>query len=217
MKVTTLACIQGAWLPDFMPINILDIGAGTGLLSLMAAQKYDCKIDAVEIEQDTFSQLKENSAQSPWNSRIKCHHTDVINFAKNINNKYDLIISNPPFYKNQLKSSNDKINHARHETGLSNEDLIDVSSRLISESGKISILLPPAETKKLAEACQRKFLFFSDQLLIKDSEKKEPKAIVTILSKKPSKLISKKMIIKNDNGAYSSNFISLLEPYYLYL
>ncbi|MCK5367363.1 MAG: methyltransferase [Cyclobacteriaceae bacterium] len=65
MKVTTLACIQGAWLPDITPKNILDIGAGTGLLSLMAAQKYEGKIDAVEIEQDAFSQLKENSLQSP--------------------------------------------------------------------------------------------------------------------------------------------------------
>lgn len=217
MKVTTLACIQGAWLPEFMPRSILDIGAGTGLLSLMAAQKYDCKIDAVEIDQDTYSQLKENSDRSPWKNRIKCHHDDVVNFTRHNSMKYDLIISNPPFYKNQLKSPDNKINHARHETGLSNEDLIDVSSRLISDFGKISILLPPAETTKLAELCRRKSLFFSDQLVISDSEKKEPNAIITILSKKPSNMISKNLIIKTESGSYSSRFISLLEPYYLHL
>ena len=217
MKVTTLACIQGAWLPDIKPKHILDIGAGTGLLSLMAAQKYECKIDAVEIEQDAFSQLKENSLQSPWGNRINCHHDDIINFARHNSSKYDLIISNPPFYKNQLKSSKAKINHARHEVGLTIEELIDASSRLISDSGKISILLPPIETTRLTEYCKRNSLFFSNQLVISDSEKKEPKAIVTILSKIPSNPIIRKFIIKNDNGTYSSEFISLLDAYYLYL
>ena len=217
MKVTTLACIQGAWLPDIKPKHILDIGAGTGLLSLMAAQKYDGKIDAVEIEQDAFSQLKENSLQSPWDNRINCHHDDIINFARHNSSKYDLIISNPPFYKNQLKSSKAKINHARHEVGLTIEELIDASSRLISDSGKISILLPPIETTRLTEYCKHNSLFFSNQLVISNSEKKEPKAIVTILSKIPSNPIIRKFIIKNDNGTYSSEFISLLDAYYLYL
>ena len=217
MKVTTVACIQGAWLPHFSPSKILDIGAGTGILSLMAAQEYHGEIDAVEIEHEAFDQLKENIIQSPWNDRIKCYHDNIKNFAKHNSKRYDLIISNPPFYKNQLKSPNDKINHARHETGLSIKTLIDISTRLINEPGKISILLPPNETIKLVEFCKRKPLFLSDQLVISDSPKKEPKAIVTILSNKPSKSIIKKLIIKNENGLYSPEFNSLLEAYYLNL
>ena len=217
MKVTTLACIQGAWLPHLMPKNILDIGAGSGLLSLMAAQQYNCPIDAVEIERDAFTQLKENVAQSIWKSRITCHHEDIKNFAKHTSKRYDLIISNPPFYSKQLKSSNDKINHARHDTGLTNEELVDISDRLLNDSGNISILLPPAETAKLPRLCQQKSLFHSSQLLVSDSDGKEPKAIVTILSKKSSKTIIQKLAIKYENGQYSQDFISLLDPYYLYL
>ena len=217
MKVTTVACIQGAWLPKFSPKDILDIGAGTGLLSLMAAQKYHGEIDAIEIEHDAFDQLKENITQSPWNNRIKCYHDDIKDFAKHNSKKYDLIISNPPFYEKQLKSPIDQINHARHEAGLTIEELIDISNRLLYEPGKISILFPPAETIKLTKLCKLNSLFLSNQLVISDSEKKEAKAIVTILSKKPTNPIIKKLIIKNENGMYSSQFNSLLEAYYLNL
>lgn len=217
MKVTTVACIQGAWLPQLTPKNILDIGAGTGLLSLMAAQRYNCTIDSVEIEQDAFTQLKENVAQSLWNSRINCHHEDIKKFAKHTGKRYDLIISNPPFYSKQLKSSNTKINHARHDTSLTNEELVEISDRLLNDSGNISILLPPAESAQLHKLCEQSSLFVASQLLISDSKGKEPKAIVTILSKKSLKTIAKRLIIKNDEGQYSQDFISLLDSYYLYL
>lgn len=216
MKVTTVACIQGAWLPHFSPNKILDIGAGTGLLSLMAAQQYNSEIDAIEIEQEAFDQLKENINQSPWKDRIKCYHDDIKDIDKHTSKRYDLIISNPPFYEKQLKSSNNQINYARHETGLTINELIDISTRLINESGKVSILLPPAETTILTKICKHKSLFLSDQLVISDSKKKEPNAIVTILSKKTSKLTIKNLTIKKGNRTYSSEFISLLDAYYLY-
>ncbi len=217
MKVTTMACIQGAWIPDFSPKHILDIGAGTGLLSLMIAQKYPGDIDSVEIEHDAFDQLKENIALSPWNTRINCFHNDIKNFVKHSDKKYDFIISNPPFYEKQLKSANEKINHARHEAGLTINELIDICTRLINESGKISILLPPHETKKIVEHCEGKSLFLTHQLVISDSEKKEPRAIVTFLSRKQSATIVDKLVIKKDNGTYTLEFISLLEAYYLTL
>lgn len=217
MKVTTIACIQGAWLPDFTPKHTLDIGAGTGLLSLMAAQKYPGEIDSVEIEHDAFDQLKENILQSPWSNRINCLHSDIKKFAKYSGKKYDFIISNPPFYEKQLKSANDKINHARHEAGLTITELIEICAHLTDESGKISILLPPTETKKLSELCVGKSLFLSHQLVISDSENKPPGAIITILSKKQSTLTVHNLAIKKDSGSYSSEFISLLEAYYLSL
>lgn len=217
MKVTTMACIQGAWLPDFTPNNMLDIGAGTGLLSLMAAQKYSGDIDSVEIEHDAFGQLKENVTLSLWKKRINCFHNDIKNFAKHSDKKYEFIISNPPFYEKQLKSANEKINHARHEAGLTINELIDICTRLIHKSGKISILLPPIETNKLAQHCAGNSLFANHQLVISDSEQKEPRAIVSILSKKQSTAIIDKLVIKKENGAYTSEFISLLEPYYLTL
>jgi tRNA1Val (adenine37-N6)-methyltransferase len=217
MKVTTMACIQGAWLPNFTPQHILDIGAGTGLLSLMAAQKYSCEIDSVEIESDAYNQLKENIALSPWSKRIHCFYNDIKNHVEHAGKKYDFIISNPPFYAKQLKSTDDKVNHARHEAGLTIEELIDIIARLISQTGKISILLPPAETNKLAKLCVSKSLFISHQLVISYSPKKQPKAIVTILSRKHSTVEKENIFIKNDGGAFTSEIISLLEAYYLSL
>ena len=217
MKVTTMACIQGAWLPDFAPESILDIGAGTGILSLMAAQKYNGSIDAVEIEPDAFQQLKENSTQNPLGNRIRCIHDNIIRFAASSSTTYDMIISNPPFYQNQLKSEDDKTNHARHETGLTILELLDICANLLHESGKISILLPPSETVLLHNNAMDRGLYPNNQLTICDSEGKKPKAIVTILSRKSTKVVRKELIIKNGLGAYTTDFIALLKDYYLYL
>lgn len=217
MKVTTLACIQGAWLPEFTPKRAIDIGAGTGLLSLMMAQKYNCQIDAVEIEDIAYSQLAENIAKSPWTNRIQCIHENIIDFTKKNSKLYDFIISNPPFFKNQLKSPNSQINMARHEDELTIKKLIDCCIELLQEDGKISILLPPIETEQLVQICNKYSLFISNQLVISDSINKAPKAVVTILSKKPCKRVTEILIIKSDNGDYSDGFKLLLKDYYLSL
>lgn len=217
MKVTTVACIQGAWLPDFSPNRILDIGAGTGLLSLMTAQVYGGIIDAVEIEDDAFYQLQENIARSPWADKISCHHMDINKFAVPAGDEYDFIICNPPFFGGQLQSADPKTNQARHQISLTIKDLIGIAARALTRYGKISILLPPLETAKLAAICEEKSLFQSARLAISNTEKKEPKAIVTILTKEPSKFKTAKLIVKNSNGVYSSDFQSLLKAYYLNL
>ncbi len=217
MKVTTLACIQGAWLPDCTPNRILDIGSGTGILSLMAAQKTDAEIDAVEIEEAAFSQLKENVSLSPWSGRINCFHNDISDFADQNSNDYELIISNPPFYQNQLKSPNSRINSARHDSRLTLIELVDISSKHIKEEGFISILLPVHETKELIQFAREKSIFLTDQLVISDTASKDPIAIISILSKNPSNQKFNILVIKNDDGSYSSDFSALLAPYYLNL
>lgn len=217
MKVTTVACIQGAWLPQGTFKNILDIGAGTGLLSLFAAQQKEGHIDAIEIEADAFEQLQENIAQSPWKAKIRGHHMDIRNFEKDTNKKYDLIISNPPFFEKQLKSSNDRINHARHEVGLSLETLVNCCNTLLADAGIVSIILPPEETSRLIQLCATRSLYPSSQLVISDTEHKKPNAIVTLLSREQCKPQLEKLVIKTKHRDYSKDFISLLEAYYLYL
>ncbi len=217
MKVTTIACIQGAWLPGFSPKEILDIGSGTGLLSLMAAQQYSGGIDAVEIELAAYGQLKENIAQSPWSSRIRCHHTDIKDFASESKKKYDFIISNPPFYTNQLQSIDPKINHARHEKGLKIHELVQVVARLLHIDGLASVLLPPEETNRLIDLAAGSSLFPTAQLFISDSEMKPAHAVVTLLSGKKANRETENLCIKTPENTYSPAFISLLRAYYLYL
>lgn len=217
MKVTTLACIQGGWIPDINPENVLDIGAGTGLLSHMVAQKFDCQIDAVEIEKDAYVQLKENTNKNPWKNKIRCLHEDILDFAKHTSKRYDFIISNPPFFSNQFKSHDRKINIARHENSLTLDSLLNVCSQLLGSYGKVSILLPPFESELLKQLCSFYSLFISDQLLISDSRGKPTKAIVSILSGNQKIQTTKKLIIKSSVSSYTPDFISLLKDYYLYM
>lgn len=217
MKVTTLGCIQGSWIPELQIKNVLDIGAGTGLLSLMVAQKYDCHIDSVEIEPGAFSQLQDNVSESRWSQNISCHHKDIKNYGKYHQKRYDLIISNPPFFAGKQKSPDSKINLARHDEGITIEAIIELSARLLSATGKISILLPPFETEALKRTSAQFLLSITDQLHIFDSEQKPEKATVSILSKKRTNLRSTKLIIKKNESEYSEEFIALLKDYYLNL
>ncbi|HUS02889.1 MAG TPA: methyltransferase, partial [Chitinophagaceae bacterium] len=133
MKVCTDACLLGSLLPvtskNAEPINrVLDIGTGTGLLSLMYAQRnIHAVIDAVEIEEDSFKQANENFIRSKWNDRIKIFYTDIRKFAPA--KKYDLIITNPPFYENELLSTEKNKNIAKHDEGLTFRDLTGIITK----------------------------------------------------------------------------------------
>ena len=215
MKVTSLACIQGAWLPDTEPKLILDIGAGTGLLSLMRAQQNVGEIHAVEIEDHAFEQLVGNVKKSKWSDRIECYHEDVRDFAKENSRTYDLIITNPPFFQNQYKSDNQKVNTARHDSSLSMNDLLGAIIKLLDPQGVVSVLLPIEETRLFIDIATAEMLYPNKQLIIIDSPKKRPKAAVTFLSKKPGENKKTTIHIKNEQNELSSEYITLLRPYYL--
>src|SRR5688572_17826532 len=122
MKVCTDACIFGAYAANIISnsasqiLKCLDIGTGTGLLSLMIAQKTRAIIDAIEIEEDAFIQAKENFSNSPWRQRLRAVHTDAKHLSTWV--KYDFIVSNPPFYQNDLVSPLKTKNVAKHDTSL---------------------------------------------------------------------------------------------------
>jgi tRNA1Val (adenine37-N6)-methyltransferase len=217
MKVTSLACIQGAWLPDIAPRRVLDIGAGTGLLTLMAAQKYQAHFDAIEIDALTFEQLNENIRESPWHGNITCFHNSIQKFAKQNSITYDLIITNPPFFTNQLKSPNGRINMARHEDGLTMETLVEICSNLIKPEGLISILLPLRETIKMRSLAASFSLLPVRSLTISDRPYKSPTWAVTLLGKTSMIPQSQQLTIKDKSGGYSAQFKSLLGAYYLNL
>ena len=144
MKVCTDACLFGAYVADQVKTkaanNILDIGTGTGLLSLMLAQRVPALIDAVEIDEAAYQQAKENFEQSPWKERLFAFNTDVTKFETE--KKYDCIISNPPFFENDLKSNDSNKNNAKHDTSLSLDKLLQVVKKLLNDDGIFAVLLP---------------------------------------------------------------------------
>lgn len=142
MKVTSEACLLGAWFAakPLHATRILDIGAGTGLLMLMLAQKQACPIDGIELDAEAADQCRENLMGAPWADRIRLYQGDVRTWDPG--HRYDFILSNPPFYERSLLREDNRMNLAMHGTSLTLESLAEVVDRLASPSGTCGVLLP---------------------------------------------------------------------------
>src|SRR5688572_8352762 len=159
MKVCTDACLFGAWVASrgtaLAPRAVLDIGTGTGLLSLMVAQKINAVIHALDVERGAFLQARDNFAASPWTDRLKIFFGPVQTFEPP-NSLYDLVISNPPFYHNDLKSPDDGRNIALHGTALSFEELLSGARTFLHEQGFFAVLLPYEKAAGFLELAHKK-------------------------------------------------------------
>ncbi len=219
MKVCTDACLFGAYIANEiqqLPVkNILDIGTGTGLLTLMLAQKTSATIDAVEIDAAAFTQGKQNIEQSPWIEKIAIYNSDILQFQTN--KKYDCIISNPPFFEADLKSGDEKKNFAKHDTSLTFTALLNVVTENLSPAGFFSVLLPFRRSNYFeAEAAKINFNLIK-KILIKQTPRHNHFRSILIFSTKKLETIQEEIIIKNEEGNYSTKFIELLKDYYLHL
>jgi tRNA1Val (adenine37-N6)-methyltransferase len=218
MKVTTDACIQGAWTPvDRSVHRVLDIGAGTGLLALMLAQRSEeITIDAVEYDIAAAEQAKENAASSPWKERINIIHADIKEFQPAT--KYDLIITNPPFFNNSLLGDNVAKNRARHTTSLSYEDLLAAIDTHLAPDGYVSILLPTPEYLVWKELATRSGWHEQRKLSISHKPAAKVNRVVSIMARNPvGQTAEEELVIYEDEGSYSEDFKSLLSPFYLNL
>jgi tRNA1Val (adenine37-N6)-methyltransferase len=219
MKVCTDACLFGAYMANelgSLPVStILDIGAGTGLLSLMLAQKINALIDAVEIDSAAFDQAKENIAASPWKEKISIHNIDVLDLEQR--KKYDHIISNPPFFEDDLRSIDDKKNFAKHDSSLTLEGLLTVIDNHLAIDGSFSVLLPFHRTNYFEEAAMKLNFHPAKKILIRQTPKHNYFRSILIFSRKETITKTEQITIKNEAGIYSGEFIGLLKDYYLYL
>ena len=220
MKVCTDACVFGAWVAedirDRQVERILDIGAGTGLLTLMLAQKTTAAIDAIEIDQAASEQAAGNIAASNWADRIKLMNISLQEF-KSIYH-YDCIICNPPFYEKDLRSDDESINAARHDTTLKLEELMLFISLYLSNSGKAYVLIPWHRTGYAMETAVKQGLFVQKKMLMKQSVKHGYFRTVLVLSKNTKATHETEEIsIRDFEQEYTDRFVELLKDYYLRL
>ncbi len=220
MKVCTDACLFGAWVAyEFATINkvnfCLDIGAGTGLLSLMLAQKTTASIDAVEIDAAAFEQAKENSFQSPWGEKISIIKTDISAFETN--KKYECIISNPPFFEGDLKSSNINKNAAKHDTTLTLQQLLQVVHNTLHQEGYFAILLPYHRVDFFIETAAKSTLYLSKKVLVKQTPRHHYFRAILLFTREQKMISIEEIIIKNEANEYTEVFTGLLKDYYLFL
>jgi len=219
MKVTTDACIQGAWTPILPDTKrVLDIGAGTGLLSLMMAQRSTgATIDAVEYDSDAAQQGTENFRASPWNDRMQVRNCDIKEFTAP--HRYDLIICNPPFFSNSLLSGKETKDRARHDISLSRNELAKIAAEHLGESGQFSILLPYPEYQLWKDAATAAGLTETTSLQVRHTPSAVVKRVVGIFEKVATTVnaTTEEMTIKGDDGEYTDEFRKLMAPFYLQL
>ncbi len=220
MKVCTDTCFFGAWVANFivsrrLPVtNCLDIGTGTGLLGLLLAQKTGLSIDAVEIEENAFKQAKQNFGSSPWSARLQAFHSDIKIFSSA--KKYDFIISNPPFFENDLRSANKNKNIARHDEGLNLQELVAVVKLHLNDDGYFALLLPYHRLPHFETLAAQNNIFINEKLLIRQTPEHDFFRGILICSRSKKSVENKELVIKNKTG-YTDEFTGLLKDYYLSL
>lgn len=219
MKVGTDGVLLGAWAKVYSDstIKVLDIGTGTGLISLMLAQRNkNIDIDAIDIDNNAIKQATENIKNSPFGSQINCYNLSLQDFAKK-NNKYDLIVSNPPFFNQSLKSPKQNRTLARHTDSLFIEELIELSSLLLSEKGRFSMIYPYENKDQILSLANTNNLFPCRITEVYPTPTSKPKRILVELSKEYFSTETNQLTIEIDRHVYSPDFIKLVRDYYLKL
>jgi tRNA1Val (adenine37-N6)-methyltransferase len=223
MKVCTDACLFGAWAaadPSIQSVkNILDIGSGTGLLSLMLAQKLAAHITAIDIEVDAFKQTKANFELCPWKERLDVVHTSIQDYAsKNKESLFDCIITNPPFYEQDLTSPDHAKNLAAHSTALPWDDLVKSVASLLQENGTWYVLVPTLRAYTMQKIALNYGLQLSEECLMYNDAKHLPiRAMLKFVKQKEMVIQRNKIVIKNADQSYTAEFTNYLKEYYLNL
>ena len=221
MKVCTDACLFGAILADKIyreqnkVSNLLDIGTGTGLLSLQVAQKNSISIDAVEIDRDSYEQAQQNFSNSPWSEKLRIYNTDILDFVAD--KKYDCIISNPPFYEGDLKSDNSKKNAAKHDSTLKLEQLFKVIEEHLSPPGYFAVLLPYQRVDYFITLAADFNYKVQEKWMIRPTDAHPFFRGILFFSLAKTEIITKEISIKDSTGNYTAEFVDLLKEYYLQL
>lgn len=217
MKIGTDSVLLGAWTAlETHPYSILDIGAGTGVLALMLAQRSGAElIDAIEIDDDAYEQSVDNFETSPWSDRLFCYHASLEEFVEEIEDKYDLIISNPPFYSDTYKSDNDQRDLARFVDAMPFRQLIESVSQLLSGNGRFSVIIPFSEEKHFIALASKDHLYPNRILRVKGAPHSEIKRSLIEFSFQETSFNPKELIIETSRHQYTEDYITLTKDFYL--
>jgi tRNA1Val (adenine37-N6)-methyltransferase len=218
MKVSTDACIQGAWTPVAEHVGrVLDIGCGTGLLSLMLAQRApQLQIDAIELDNSAAAQAAGNVAASPWSQRIRVMPGDARDFLSE--EKYELIICNPPFFHNSLPGKSESRNLARHSLSLGPEDLFAVIRRNLDAGGYACAMWPAPEHVLWEQLLSENNWHIHRRLSVRSRDEREVHRVISLSAAFPAeRCVDEYLSVHSAGNEYTPAFVELLQPYYLYL
>ena len=221
MKVTTDACLFGAMIAANTATKesptVLDIGTGTGLLSLMFLQHHPkANVDAIEIDENACLDAEKNFNESPWSTNLQLTCGDVLQLK--FEKQYDIIIANPPFYEQQLKGPKHNRNLAHHDDGLQLEDLFMIIGKQLKPGGSAWVLLPFYRKENCLHHASKHGLLLKTLTIVKPRHDKAPTRIIVLFTNNQSDQHDDETItIYDEHQQYTSQFVTYLKPYYLYL
>jgi len=216
MKVGTDGVLLGAWVNCENANSVFDIGTGTGLIALMIAQRSKARIDAIEIDKVASEQAQENVMNSPWAEKINIEHKSLQDFLIHCDIKYDLIISNPPYFQNSLYAPDEKRTNARHNSNLEFEDIICGALKLLNDDGVLSVILPYLEGAMFILKAVESGLYCVRQTNVLSNPGKEPKRLLLEFMKIKKPLVEQEIIIElNKRHVYSDAYKNLTKDFYL--
>lgn len=214
MKVGTDSLILGNWTQINKSGRILDVGTGSGILALLLATRSDAFVDAIELDEASFAEANNNFVNSPYADRLRAIHDDFKLFASRCDQKYELIVSNPPFFINDMRSQDLTRKNARHGDSLNYSELCGGVGQLLKLDGRFCLILPYNESKFFITTAQKNEMYVNRQMIIFPKRGAQPNRIcLELLLSEPAETASEKFIIREEDGQFTEQYIHFFKDY----
>lgn len=219
MKVGTDGILLGAWAPIAQVKHVLDIGTGSGLLALMLAQRTDARVtlDAVELDGDAAEQARDNVAASPWPARIEVHQADIQQWQPPQTRRYELIVSNPPFFAEGVPCATSQREQARYTTTLDHVTLLTCAAECITEEGFFCVVLPVDIGNEFVQRARTLGWHLRLRTDVVETEMRPPHRVLLAFSPTTGECFSDRLIIRGPEQQYSEGFTALTQDFYLFM
>ncbi|WP_039055933.1 tRNA1(Val) (adenine(37)-N6)-methyltransferase [Enterobacter sp. Bisph1] len=219
MKVGTDGVMLGAWSPVSKARHVLDIGTGSGLLALMLAQRtsQDVAITAVELDQQAAEQARTNVQASPWNQRITVHQADIRQWSTENTARYDLIVSNPPYFDEGVQCATPERDKARYTTTLDHQALLEIAAALITEEGFFCVVLPIEGCEVFTAKALKLGWHLRLRTDVSETESRLPHRVLLAFSPRDGELFADRLAIRGPDQRYSESYTALTQAFYLFM
>lgn len=216
MRIGTDAVLFAQWV-DVKPSDVvLDIGTGSGIIPMILSQKGVGRVDAIELDADSYEEARLNFSISVWNEKLNVINADIRNFAGEADEKYDLIVSNPPYYSSDVKPIKEKKVMARHVSTLSFKDLLLSAKKMMKDDARFAVVLPYYESRLFIKEAENAGLYLQKEFLISPIEGKEPNRVnMQFRLSKNDDIVTELFTIRNKDYSYTEQYKSFLRDYYL--
>lgn len=219
MKVGTDGVLLGAWTNVENVTEVLDVGTGTGLIALMVAQRNpQARVIAIDVDEQAVGQAKENIENSPFSDRIAVEFLAFRQFVQNSSKRFDLIVSNPPYFSGSLLPPDKERARARHSVSLTLDDLLFSARGCLQDHGTLSLILPYDKSDELNYLCEKHLFYMKRKTIVHPLPATEPKRLLIELTmQQTDHTETSSLVIENSRHQYAKDFSDLVRAFYIHL